>query len=393
MTSPCSTPDQPAPANGVGRLSSLLQHLHFVQSLEPLQGGGLGRAAFELHEAFLQANYPSLLVTTTEDNAPQLLPATREFPRAGPSKAFFSPALAREADHLVQDADVLHGHGFYVATNWLLAGKGRRYRKALVYHPHGFFEPWILQRSRWKKRVAHWLFEDSNFKAVRLWRALTGKEADQIRLQGFTAPIIVAPNGIRLEPFDNIPASPHSRKRRRVLFLGRLHPKKGIDLLLQAWGKLAQRHPDWEIVVAGPNEDDHLTSLREIVQRLGLGKSVTFPGPVTGTEKVRLIKSADLFALTSRSEGFSVAVLEAMACRVPVLLTTPCNFHELAASGGGFECEPDLDSIHQKFDEALSASDEERRDRGESGRRLVQSRYTWHPIAHTILQACEHYCR
>lgn len=371
----------------------LLQHLHFVQSLDPLQGGGLGLAAFELHESFLKRNLPSLLVSTTGETSTSLLPHTREYPRRGPANAFYSPVLAREADQLLADADVLHGHGFYVSPNWILGTRGSRRGIPLVYHAHGFFEPWILQRSRWKKKLAHLLFENQNFACARLWRALTNKEADQIRAQGIAAPIVVAPNGIRLERFDNVPFSPVRKERRRLLFLGRLHPKKGIDLLLRAWSCLAPRHPDWELMIAGPDENGYLATLQSLVRELNLEESVSFPGTVTGTEKVLLLKSADLFALTSRSEGFSVAILEAMACRLPVLLTEPCNFPELPAAGGGLECAADPEGVLKGLTEALSVSDQERRQRGEAARRLVQSRYTWAAVSKTILDACEQHCR
>jgi len=393
MTTKASLTQQVGHLHDIDENVKTLRHLHFVQSLEPLQGGGLGRAAFELHESFLSRKYRSLLVTTSRDNTPQLLPKTREFRRILPDKAFFSPSLAKEADELLSTADVVHGHGFYVGTNWLFGRKSRMYGKPLVYHPHGFFEPWVLQRSRWKKRLAHLLFENKNFRSVCLWRALTPKEADQIREQGISTEIVVAPNGIRLDPFDKVAASKTPKKRKRILFLGRLHPKKGIDLLLQAWAKLAPRFSDWEIIVAGPNENSYLATLRGIVRELDLGKSVSFPGPVTGVEKVQLFKSADLFVLTSRSEGFSVAVLEAMACRVPVLITTPCNFDELSIDGGGFSCEPDAKSIERKLESALQCSDEERIERGEAGRKLVETQYTWSAISKTILDACEYHCR
>jgi glycosyltransferase involved in cell wall biosynthesis len=388
-----TTRQRPGAAVSSAARAHIMRHLHFVQSLEPLQGGGLGRAAFELHESLLNRGLQSALVATTSEAQADLLPSTRQYPRKGPDKAFFAPALAREASQWVGNCDVVHGHGFYVATNWLFGQEARRQRKALVYHPHGFFEPWILRRSKWKKRVAHALFETRNFASVRLWRALTGKEADQIRAQGMSAPIVVAPNGIRLEPFDNIPASHKTKARRRLLFLGRLHPKKGIDLLLQAWAKMRSHHPDWEIVVAGPDEDGHLATLREIVSRLDLHQSVSFPGAVTGAEKVALLKSADLFALTSYSEGFSVAVLEAMACRLPVLLTTPCNFPELTQEGGGWQCEANVDDVERSLRLALEATEEEREQRGAVGRKLVEERYTWAAIAGEILAACERHCR
>lgn len=241
--------------------------------------------------------------------------------------------------------------------------------------------------------MAHWLFETENFKAARLWRALTAKEADQIRAQGIRAPVVVAPNGIRLEFFDKVDGSSTNRNRRRILFLGRLHPKKGIDLLIQAWSRLRASNPDWELVVAGPDEGGYLESLKATVRRLHLEESVTFPGTITGTEKVRLLKSADLFALTSHSEGFSVAILEAMACGLPILFTTPCNFPELATEGGGFQCEPEPESVRRGLAEALGAVKNEGQERGACARRLVEHGYTWPAISKRIVEACEHYCQ
>jgi glycosyltransferase involved in cell wall biosynthesis len=353
----------------------------------------LGRAAFELHEALLNRWIKSLLVATTAEPHPYAYPSTREFVRRGPAKAFFSSDLLREADQLLQGVDLVHGHGLYVSTNWIFGQKIRRRCMPLVYHPHGFFEPWILQRSQWRKRFARFLFEDKNFEKARLWRALTDKEADQIRAQGIRAPIIVAPNGIRLEPFDCVDPKPRNKSRHRILFLGRLHPKKGIDLLLQAWSRLAPRYRDWEVVVAGPDEGGYLQTLRSLVRQLSLEKTVTFPGAFSGGQKIVLLKSADLFVLTSHSEGFSVALLEALACGLPVLATTPCNFPELATLGGGFECAPDLDAIARCLDQALAVSVEERRQRGNAGRRLVKDNYTWSAISQTIVEACEHHCR
>ena len=92
--------------------------------------------------------------------------------------------------------------GFYVGTNLILGGEARRQGKPLVYHAHGFFEPWILNRSRWKKQLAHWLFENANFRQVKLWRALTSKEASQIRAQGIKAPVVIVPNGLDLDDYS-----------------------------------------------------------------------------------------------------------------------------------------------------------------------------------------------
>ena len=119
-----------------------------------------------------------------------------EFRRSKPDFLYYSPELKNRVRELAADTDVLHGHGLYVGTNFSFGKEARRLDKPLVYHVHGFFEPWILNRSRWKKKLAHWLFENANFRHAKLWRALTPREANQIRACGITAPIVVAPNGL-----------------------------------------------------------------------------------------------------------------------------------------------------------------------------------------------------
>lgn len=372
------------------------KHLHFVQSLEPLEGGGLGRAALALHEAFLARGVCSQLVATrgtrphAEDHA-----GVREFARRGPGRLFFAPGMRRTAAELVAGSDVVHAHGFYVASNWILGGQARRQDRPLVCHPHGFFEPWILARSRGRKRIVRFLFEDANFRAARLWRALTGREADQIRRQGITAPIVVAPNGVDLQAFTpalgaNLRQAPGSR--RRVLFLGRLHPKKGLDLLLAAWAESQAVDRGWELVLAGPDDHGYRVAIEEMVTSRGLADSVSFPGLVTGPAKVALLRSADVFVLPSYSEGFSMAVLEAMACGLPVLATRACNFAELESDGGGWLCDATFRSVASTLRRILETSPEERRDRGRAARSLVERRYAWPAIAQDLLDACRTLC-
>ncbi|MGF1484554.1 MAG: glycosyltransferase [Opitutales bacterium] len=368
-------------------------HLHFVQSTEPLEGGGLGRAALALNEAFRQAGRKSLLVSTDARPEPPPLEGARLFTRKGPPPLFYAPELGRQAGDLVQSHEVIHAHGFYVYPNKALGGWARKLERPLVCHPHGMFEPWILNRSRWKKRAVHLLFETANFRHARLWRALTQKEADQTRGLGLPGEIVVAPNGIDLTPFENPVVAPAPKGRKRLLFLGRLHPKKGIDLLLRAWKQAGPLTDGWELILAGPDEGGHRAELEQIIGEETLEAVVRFPGTVTGDEKIALLKSADCFALTSHSEGFSVAILESMACAVPVLASHACNFPELGTEGGGWLCEATPESVLESLKQVLACTDEERRDRGQAGQRLVRERYTWQAVARTLLEACDVHCR
>lgn len=368
-------------------------HLHFTQSLEPLRGGGLGMAAANLHLSFLNGGIPSQLISTHE-NPKSVAPRNAYVgPVRGPSKCFYSPNLLENAQTILNEADIFHGHGFYVYPNWVIGKYARKKKKPLVYHPHGFFEPWILKRSKWPKRIAHCLFENANFKYAGLWRALTSKEADQTRAIGITAPIVVAPNGIHLEQFEK-PISlcerfQKDKRRKRMLFLARLHPKKGLKMLLEVWANLPQSLvKDWEIVVAGPDEDGHLAELQETCSANNLNDTVSFVGTVTGDTKLAWFHTSDLFILPSYSEGFSVAILEAMACNLPVLATTACNFPEIAQEGGGWVCEPDHESLTGSLQSALAVSDQELQDRGNKARSLTESRFTWVKIAKDLSEAC-----
>jgi glycosyltransferase involved in cell wall biosynthesis len=380
-----------------------MRHLHFTQSLEPLQGGGLGTSTIALHGRFLAAGVESLLCSTYGET-PQMPSANIfEFPRTRPNFLYYSPELNNRVRELAAGNDVLHGHGLYVGTNYLFGREARRQGKSLVYHVHGFFEPWILNRSRWKKKLAHWLFESANFRHVALWRALTAREADQIRACGITAPIVVAPNGLTLEDYPvpetkdepvETPLVPRLAKTaRRALFLGRIHPKKGLDLLLSSWAALNGAANGWELVIAGPDENGYLNEIKTTARALNLLDKIRFTGPVTGRAKIALLHSADLFVLPSYSEGFSMGLLEAMACKVPVVATQSCNFPDVTVRQAGWECESTRESVCGTLNEALREDDLARQQRGSNGYRLVKERYAWPAIVSTILQACDANCR
>lgn len=379
-----------------------MRHLHFTQSLEPLEGGGLGTSAVSLHEHMRSAGLDSTLCSTHGGVARRCGDGIEEFERIKPGFLYYSPAMRRAAPRLVRDSDVLHAHGLYVGTNFIFGREAHRQRKAMVYHVHGMFEPYILGRSRWKKRLVHWLFENQNIRDVRLWRALTGKEADQIRASGARQPIAVIPNGLDPAEFSGTfdPAAPIDtallkglrKDSLRLLFLGRIHPKKGLDMLLPAWARVAAFNGDWQLVVAGPDEAGHLAQVRAQAESLGLKDRVLFTGLVTGEAKTRLLHSADLFVLPSYSEGFPMSVLEAWACGVPVIATRECNVDGIAAAEAGWECDAETNSIEQALKAALAVSEAERRGRGDNGRRLVETRYRWAGIVDDLIRSCARYC-
>jgi glycosyltransferase involved in cell wall biosynthesis len=219
---------------------------------------------------------------------------------------------------------------------------------------------------------------------------------------GIETPIVVVPNGLEAAEFPRsidteapieTPLAGNLKKDRlRLLFLGRLHPKKGLDVLLRAWVDLKSYHRHWQLVVAGPDERGYLAEVRTLARSLGVEDSVCFTGPVTGAAKNVLLRSADLFVLPSYSEGFSMSILEAMACEVPVLATRSCNFPQITEFGAGWECEPKKESLLATLSSCLAAGELERKQRGVNGCNLVRKHYNWKAIAQTLLEACAIHC-
>ena len=439
-------------------------HLHFVQSLEPLQGAGLGQAALSLHLAMrgksgerhtadgirsealsseLRAplrpvgspsrRASSVLLATRAEDFEQTWPDVIQGVRKGHPKMFYAPELKRLAAEAVEQAEWIHGHGLYVWTNMWLGGEARKRGKPLVYHPHGFFDPWILRRSPGKKRLAHWLFEDKNIAHVRWWRALSNKEAGQIRaVVGSQAVVHVIPNGVDLDEVDGCqfsvgsaeqetrdrrsevgaeetrhsfgrrgdlsPQTPvqvtrhgawtRRRRPKRLLFLSRIHATKGGEVVVPAWGRLTKEFPDWELLIVGPDEGGYQATVEKMIAESGCGETCWIHPAVSGVEKHALLRTADLFVLPSYSEGFPMAVLEAAAHRIPVVQTDECNFPELTAAGGAWECRPESESVEKALRSALTAEDAERTERGLRGRELVERSYSWERLAATVIELC-----
>lgn len=372
-----------------------LRHLHFTQSIEPLQGAGLGYSALGLHQGLIEAGHSSRLVSTHGIGFAESWQNVDLYARKGVEKTYYAPQMRAAARSLVQDSELVHAHGFYVAPNWLIGSEARRQHKPMVHHVQGFLDPWILARSRFKKRIAHILFESANFRHAALWRAVSLKEEKQIRDFGIKAPVIVLPNGVKL-PVERSPQElaefalkfPRTDKK-RAIFLSRIHSKKGLDLLIPAWAGLpAELTRDWELLLFGPDEGGYASQVTGWIEQAGLGESVKLMGSVSGDAKEAAFRSADLFVLPSYSEGFPMAVLEAASYGLPVLQTSECNFPELTAAEGAWECVPSMEDLSKSLAIALACDEGERHQRGEAGLHLVRESYSWTSIALRLHTAC-----
>lgn len=248
---------------------------------------------------------------------------------------------------------------------------------------HGMAEPWALSHKRWKKRLYLALVEARNLRRASCLHALSRPEIGHLRKLAPWTPVCFIPNGVELTPFDSLPPRqileaecPELAGKFVLLFFGRVHKKKGLDLLAEALGRVAPAHPDLHLVIAG-TDDGALSPFRDRMAELGLTRRITYLGHVALQRAEAAWSAADAFVLPSYSEGFSMAILEAMACRLPCLITTACHFPEAAAAGAAVVSDPNVDSVTQGLRELIELTADERNRLGANARRLVEAHYTW----------------
>lgn len=346
----------------------------------------------------LAANGATVDVFSIEDKmTAEDLPAwapldVRIFSRLGPARFGFAPGLG--AQLMAGEYDTLLTHGLWMYTSYLSGQWARRSGRPCIVNPHGMLDPWAVRQSTWKKRVALMLYEGDNLSRASCVRALCDAEADAIRQFGIKGPVCVIPNGVNL-PDDTVKkAEPPwkdavDRGRRVLLFLSRVHPKKGLLNLLQAWADIGEASRDWALVIAGPDEKRHAIQLQSKTEALGLQHSVTILGPVFGAAKHQAFSNAAAVVLPSLSEGVPVAIQEAWAYRLPVLMTKHCNLSREAGQGAGIETEADPASLAEGLRALFSMSDADRRSMGLIGRRIVEDKFAWSTCGRQMLEVCD----
>ena len=317
------------------------------------------------------------------------------FPAIGPPAFGYAPAMLHALRRLATKRAVIHLHGLWKWPSRACLRVSAEYGVPRIISPHGMLDMWALRRSLWLKRAARVLYEGANLRRAACLCALGEGELRHIRDYGLRNPVALVPNGCDLPPRaapDGAPISLWTAGRRMVLFLGRIHPKKGLLPLVRAWGLCAQRHPDWCLAVAGPDEAGHQHEVESLATELGLRDQVLFVGPQFGTEKDRWFHHASAFVLPSYSEGFPMAILEAMANRLPVLMTPHCNFPEAVAAGAAVSVEPEPDPLAEALDHLMNLDAGARRAMGAQGRALVERDYTWERVARRMVEVYSWMC-
>jgi len=299
----------------------------------------------------------------------------------------------RSVPALVADADLVHCHGVWDAMLHVAADAAHRRGVPVVVTPHGMLDPWSLTQGRWRKKLA--LERGGAGRMLRRASLIHTLNADEERLiapLGLETTCRTIPNGVFVEQIEPLPepgrfraAHPELEDDPFVLFLGRLHMKKGLDILGAAFVELARACPNARLVVAGP-DDGAVPDLLEPIRAAGLESRTHLVGPIYGPAKYHALRDATCFCLPSRQEGFSMAITEAMGCGTPVVISDQCHFPEVAEAGGGAVVPLEASAVAAAC-AALVKDTTARNEAGRRGRSLVMSRYTWPAIGAQMAEA------
>lgn len=298
----------------------------------------------------------------------------------------YSPAMGRRLQSLIAGADAVLVHAHFQYASWMGARIARRANKPYVVFAHGSLKQDSLRASsRLAKHLYLFLLERRNLQSARHVAFNAEEEmADSLYARNG----IVLPNGIAPADFEVLPhrggyrqRHPEWANRLVYLFLGRIDIRqKAVDILVEAFARLAAEDPDPILVLAGPSEGGDVTIIRNRVAELGLSDRVLFPGLVSGSDKLEMLCDADAFVMPSRYEGLSIALLEAMASGLPVLLSNRAGLHGLVAREGcGVVVNPEAGSVLEGLRQLRNP--ETRQRSGATARRLVLAQHTWPVIA------------
>ncbi|MDD2539601.1 MAG: glycosyltransferase [Desulfuromonadaceae bacterium] len=273
---------------------------------------------------------------------------------------------------------LIHSHGLWTDVHRLAAKIAARKTIPHLLGPCGMLEPNALRRSWWKKQFALFLFQQNALKNATCLLANSTKEYEDIREFGLTNPIAILPNPIP-GPDSVTPVSAKEmyqkysfwKKKKTILFLGRIHPVKGLNRLVKAWSQLQSFHDEWQLVLAGPDEGGHKATIKTLVNNLNCGDSIHFLNSLDDQWKWTALHLADLFVMPSDFENFGISIAEAMLAGKPVITTIGTPWQILAEQQAGWWVKFHPEALTKALTEAMSLPAEVRHEMGERAKSIA----------------------
>ena len=260
----------------------------------------------------------------------------------------------------------------------------KKYRNVkTIITPHGMLDPWLKKRSKLLKLILRLWYVNKSLNTTDCFHALNYSEYKSIREWGLKNPVAIIPNGTNIPQWQRDYTI--KKEKKIMLFLGRIHPKKGIEEFITAIHLINKKHPQmllgWRFIIAGWSQEGHLEHLKKLVEQFKLNDSFEFPGAIYGEEKEKTLKGADVFILPSHSEGMPMAVLEAWAFGLPVIMTEYCNIPEGFIADAAFKIDTDSEKMCGQLIQFFKLPNDQIIEIGKNGHKLAKENFSWNSVA------------
>jgi len=354
-----------------------------------LDHGGTSRSVPQLCDALVAQGVDNYLVTATPADSSivcnfpvdrarvRTTPENRLFRQWGVSKRF-TETLAQLSIPI--DQTIIHDHAVWLPTNHAVAKFSHELAIPRIVSPRGMLGEWAMGNGGWKKRIAWWLYQRKDLQQATAFHATSDLEAEEIRRLGLHQPILVAANGLELP--ENIP-SPRGLANKQFLFLSRLHRKKGLLELLNAWRDSAAPRTGWQLKIAGPDDGGFQLEVERRITDLQLAASVSLMGEISGPAKWQLITDSSYFILPSFNENFGIAIAEALACGIPVITTRSTPWKSIAEQKAGWWIDQNHKSLVHTINIATEVAEKLWYDYSIAARKIGGS-FRWTEIAKDV---------
>lgn len=297
-----------------------------------------------------------------------------------PNRLGVSPSMRDALGGAAGSFDVIHNHSLWMMPNVYAGPAARKGKARLIISPRGTLSAWALDHSRWVKRLVWWMGQRAVLKQADGFHATAESEFEDIRRAGFDQPVAILPNGIDIPPL----AFSRGGADRTLLYVGRLHPKKGLPSLVSGWARVQSLYPEWRLDIIGRDEGGHERELKKQAAAAGC-RRIRFLGPVYGDALIRAYQEADLYVLPTHSENFGMTVAEALANGTPVITTKGAPWEGVLETGCGWWPDIGESPLTETLRQALGTPREKLGEMGQAGRQWMIREYAWPVIAERMI--------
>ena len=349
--------------------------IHFIAGIDKKEGG---TAEYMRLLGLELKNHIELIVATGISSNPIAIPGVKiKFFNTSVLRWF---SMLKEFQQFLIDEkpDLIHINGIWSPQNWGFQKKAQELGIKVILSPHGMLELWILAQNPLKKKLGLFLYQKKAIQRALFLHATAQMEANNIRSIGFKNPIYIIPNGIDL---SDVKKNKEYYGTKKMVFISRIHPKKGIEILIEAWSN--SNTDGWVLEIAGNGDKEYIENLNQSAKNI---KNVNFVGAKYGEDKWDFLRSADVMVLPTHSENFGIVIAEALAVGVPVITTQGTPWEDLEMHKCGWWINLSVSNLSLTLEEAMDTSAKDLAKMGSYGRKLVEEKYEIKVVTKKIVE-------